>query len=73
MHTKTIYFITLIFSILFIIGMADTEPASDSSINYGRLMELIKLEDKGGAFFAFNDFEKFFDQDLHKANIEFFN
>ena len=73
MQMKKTYFITLIFSILFIIGMADSEPASDSSINYGSLMELIRLEDNGGAFFAFNDFEKSFDQDLHQANIEFFN
>jgi len=73
MHTKTTYFITLIFSILFIIGMAYTELASDSSITYGRLMELIKPEDKAGPFFAFNDFERSFDQNLHKANIEFFN
>jgi len=73
MHNKLTYFIFLMFSILFIIGMDVTESASDSSINYGRLMELIKLEDKGGSFFAFNDFEKYFDYDLHKASIEYFN
>jgi hypothetical protein len=74
-HTgkKSALFITLIISIIVIIGMADTELTSDSSITYGRLMELIKPEDKGGGFFAFNDFEKSFDQDLHKASIDFFN
>lgn len=73
MHNKSTYFIILIFSILFTIGVAVIESASDSSINYGRLMELIKLEDKGSGFFAFNDFENSFDQDLHKASIEYFN
>jgi hypothetical protein len=53
--------------------MADTTPASDSSNSYVRLLELIKLEDMEGPFFAFNDFEKSFDKDLHRANIEFFN
>ena len=73
MHTKTTYFITLIFSFLFIICISNTVLVSDSSITCGRLMELIKPEDKGGPFFAFNDFERSFDQNLHKANIEFFN
>ena len=73
MHTKTTHYIIILFTVLFIICMADTTPASDSSKSYARLIELIKLEDREGPFFAFNDFEKSIDQDLHKTNIEFFN
>jgi hypothetical protein len=73
MQNKSTYFIFLIFPIIFIIGMADTVSAFDSSINYERLIELIKLEDNGGSFFAFNDFKKSFDNNLHKASIEYFN
>jgi hypothetical protein len=53
--------------------MADIIFASDSSKNYARLMELIKLEDREGPFFVFSDFQKSLDQGLHKANLEFFN
>ncbi len=73
MHTKRIFYIIIFFTFLFLIDMADITSASDSSKNYARLMELSKIKDREGSFFAFNDFEKSFDQDLHKANIEFFN
>ena len=73
MHSKTIYYTLIIFPVLFVICMADVIFASDSSKNYSILIDLIELEDKQGPFFALNDFEKSFDQDLHKASIEFFN
>ena len=73
MHSKTIYYTLIIFPVLLVIYMADAIFASDSSKNYSILIDLIKLEDKQGPFFALNDFEKSFDQDLHKASIEFFD
>ena len=73
MHSKTIYYTLIIFLVLFVICMADAIFASDSPKNYSILIDLIKLEDKQGPFFALNDFEKSFDQDLHQASIEFFN
>lgn len=73
MHSKIIYYTLIIFPVLFFICMADAIFVSDSSKNYSILIDLIKLEDKQGPFFALNDFEKSFDQDLHKASIEFFN
>ena len=73
MHLKTIYYTLIIFPVLFVICMTDAIFASDSSKNYSILIDLIKLEDKQGPFFALNDFEKSFDQDLHKASIEYFN
>ncbi|GMQ79947.1 MAG: hypothetical protein BMS9Abin03_401 [Thermodesulfobacteriota bacterium] len=73
MHSKTVYYTVLIFPVLFIICMADAVFAFDSSTNYSILIDLIKLEDKQDPFFALNDFEKSFDQDLHNASIEFFN
>lgn len=53
--------------------MSDLIYASDSLKNYARLVELIKLEDKASPFYVFSDFEKTFDQDLHKASMDFFN
>jgi hypothetical protein len=73
MHSKTIYYTLIIFPVLFIIFLADAIFAFNSSTNYSNLIDLMKLEDKQGPFFALNDFEKSFDQDLHKASIEFFN
>jgi hypothetical protein len=73
MHSKTIYYTLIIFPVLFVICMADAIFASDSSKNYSILMDLIKLGDKQGPFFALNDFDKSFDQDLHKASLDFFN
>lgn len=62
-----------IFPILLIICMAEGIFASDSPKNYSILLDLIKLEDKQGPFLALNNFEKSFDKDLHKTNIDFFN
>jgi len=73
MHSKTIYYTLIIIPVLFAICMVDAIFASDSSTNYSILIDLIKLEDKQGPFFALNDFEKSFDQELHKASIEFFD
>lgn len=73
MHSKTICYTLIIFLVLFVICLAHAIFASDSSNNYSILMDLIKLEDKQGPFFALNDFETSFDQDLHKASIDFFN
>lgn len=73
MHSKTIYYPLIIFSVLVVICMADAIVASDSSNNYSILINLIKLEDKQGPFFALNDFEKSFDKELHKSSIEFFD
>jgi len=73
MHSKTIYFPLIIFPVLFVICVAGAIFASDSSKNYSILIDLIKLEDKQGPFFALNDFEKSFDKELHKSSIEFFD
>lgn len=73
MHSKTTYYTLIFFSLLFSIHIANAIFASDSPKNYSILIDLIKLEDKQGPFLALNDFEKSFDQDLHKASIEFFN
>ena len=73
MLSKTIYYTLIIFPALFVICMTDVIFASDTSKNYSILIDLIKLEDKQGPFIALNDFEKSFDQELHKASIEFFN
>jgi hypothetical protein len=63
----------MLFTVLIIICISDITFASDSSKNYAGLMEQIKPKDRDGTFYAFNDFENSFDQDLHKANVEFFN
>ncbi len=73
MYSKTIGRKLIIVPVFFVICMADALFASDSPKNYSILLDLVKLEDKQGPFFALNDFEKSFDQDLHKASIEFFN
>jgi hypothetical protein len=73
MHSKTIYYPLIIFPVLFVICVAGAIFASDSSKNYSILIDLIKLEDKQGPFFALNDFEKSFDKELHKSSIEFFD
>jgi hypothetical protein len=73
MNTKTRFYTVIFFQILFIICIADTIIASDSSKNYARLVELIKLEDREGPFLAFSDFDESLDQDLHRANMEYFN
>jgi len=65
--------LTAIFFILFILCMAHGIFASDLPKNYSVLVDLIKLEDKEGPFLALNNFEKSFDEDLHKNNIDFFN
>ncbi|UCH79805.1 MAG: hypothetical protein JSW20_08600 [Nitrospiraceae bacterium] len=56
-----------------IIFAPDIDPAYKSSTKYARLIELMKLEEREGPFAVFSDFETTFDNDLHKANLEFFN
>ena len=43
------------------------QPRSD----YSRLVELIKLEDREEPLYAFNDFAEGFDEDSHRANLEY--
>jgi len=47
--------------------------APDSQRDYSRLVEFIKTDDKPSPLYVFNDFEEDFDEDSHRANIEFFN
>jgi hypothetical protein len=44
-----------------------------TSKNYSRLIGFIKLQDKEAPFYAFNGFEEGFDEDSHKANLEYFD
>lgn len=73
MNTNKIIYTVIIFHIILIICVADTNSAYESSTKYARLVELIKLGDMEGPFSVFSDFEKSFDKDLHKANLEFIN
>jgi len=43
------------------------------SQDYSRLVELIRLEDRENPLYVFNDFENEFDEDSHKANLEYVN
>ena len=41
--------------------------------DYSPLVDLIELEDKEKPLYVFNDFEREFDDDSHRANLDYFN
>jgi hypothetical protein len=41
--------------------------------DYSALVDLIELEDKEKPLYVFNDFEREFDDDSHRANLDYFN
>lgn len=48
-------------------------PQYDDSVEYSRLIELIRLEDKNEPLYAFNDFEEKFDRECHEASLDYLN
>jgi hypothetical protein len=73
MHSKTIHYTLILVIVLFFICASDAIFASDSLKDYSILIDLIKIDDKQGPFLPLNDFNKSFDQELHKASIEYFD
>jgi len=48
-------------------------PQPDESVEYSRLVEFIRLEDKNEPLYAFNDFEEKFDRECHEASLDYLN
>jgi hypothetical protein len=48
-------------------------PQHDESVEYSRLVEFIRLEDKNEPLYAFNDFEEKFDRECHEASLDYLN
>ncbi len=48
-------------------------PPQDDSVEFSRLVEFIRLEDKNEPLYAFNDFEEKFDRECHEASLDYLN
>ena len=65
--------IIFLFCIILSASACKSFPEQDDSEDYSRLLELMRLEDKNGPLYAFNDFEEKFDRECHEASLDYLN
>lgn len=65
--------IMVIFLVMFFQSIGITRSLPEFPVDYSRLLEFIKMQDKEEPFYIFNDFEDDFDADSYKTTMEYFN